>query len=120
MADGTPCPESGLTECEGHNDYRGWWSTRFEARFTLYDPAQLALVATKKLASWKPQPYASLACNDVMLLNPRGAEKDMLGSGPQRRYLIGSVTYDRSNDLLYVLEMFADGVKPVVHVWCVR
>jgi hypothetical protein len=45
---------------------------------------------------------------------------EMLGTGDQRRYRIGDVTYDRNNGLLYVLELFADGAKPVVHVWRVR
>ncbi|MCX6071754.1 MAG: hypothetical protein NTU91_13010, partial [Chloroflexi bacterium] len=45
MADGTPCPESDLVECAGHTDYRGWWTTRWDAQFILYDPADLADVA---------------------------------------------------------------------------
>lgn len=44
----------------------------------------------------------------------------MLGTGGQRRYRIGDIAYDRANDLLYVLELFADSAKPVVHVWRVR
>jgi hypothetical protein len=27
------------------------------------------------------------------------------------------VAYDRTNELLYVLELFADDAAPVVHVW---
>jgi hypothetical protein len=30
------------------------------------------------------------------------------------------VAYDRDNGRLYVLELFADDVKPVVHVWQVQ
>ena len=41
----------------------------------------------------------------------------MLGTGVQRRFRLGDVTFDRANGLLYVLELFADGAKPVVHVW---
>jgi hypothetical protein len=44
----------------------------------------------------------------------------MLDTGVQRRYRIGDVTYDRDHDLLYVLELFADEARPVVHVWRVR
>jgi hypothetical protein len=44
----------------------------------------------------------------------------MLGTGVQRRNRIGAVAYDRNNDLLYVLELFADEAKPVVHVWRVE
>ncbi len=119
-ADGTPCPDSDLVECAGHNDYRGWWSARFDAELILYDPAVIARVAAGKLASWKPQPYATLDIDDALLLNPGKVEQEMLGTGVQRRYRIGSVTYDRDHDLLYVLELFADGTKPVIHVWRVR
>jgi len=38
----------------------------------------------------------------------------------QRRNRIGDVAYDRANGLLYILELFADGAKPVVHVWRVN
>lgn len=120
LADGTPCPDSDLEECAGHNDYRGWWSARFDAQFILYDPAVIARVAAGKLASWKPQPYASLDIDDMLLLNPGKVEQEMLGTGVQRRYRIGAVAYDRDHDLLYVLELFADGTKPLVHVWRVR
>jgi hypothetical protein len=44
----------------------------------------------------------------------------MLGAGVQRRYRIGSVAYDRGNGRFYVLELYADGVKPVVHGWRVQ
>lgn len=120
MVDGTPCPKADLTECKGHNDYRGWWTTRFEARFILYDPAGLARVAAGEIKSWKPQPYASLSIDRHLFLNPEGVEPDMLGTGVQRRYRIGDIAYDRANNLLYVLELFADSTKPVVHVWRVR
>lgn len=117
MADGTPCPESDLVECGGHNDYRGWWTTRFDAQFILYDPADLADVAAGATESWAPQPYASIDIDDVLFANPSGVEPDMLGTGDQRRYRIGEAAFDRENGLLYVLELFADGAQPVVHVW---
>jgi hypothetical protein len=113
-ADGTQCDEVG---CTGHNDYRGWWSSSFEARFILYDPADLARVASNELQPWEPQPYATVGIDDSLLLNPMHVEEDMLGTGVQRRTRIGDVAYDRTNNLLYVLELFADGAKPVVHVW---
>jgi len=120
LADGTPCPPEDLTECAGHNDYRGWWSARFDARLVLYDPADLAQVAAGESASWEPQPYAFVDIDDYLFFNPAGVEQDMLGTGVQRRFRIGTVAYDRSHDLLYVLELFADEAKPVVHVWGVR
>ena len=120
LADGTLCPEEDLVECEGHNDVRGWWSSRFDGRFILYHPTDLARVAHGGMQSWEPQPYALLDIDRRLFLNPAGVEPDMLGTGPQRRYRIGAVAYDRGDDLLYVLELFADGTKPVVHVWRVR
>lgn len=120
LANGQPCPDEDLQECEGHADYRGWWSARFNARFILYDPAALAKVAANKQASWKPQPYAFLDIDEHLYLNPAEVERDMLGTGAQRRYRIGDVAYDRENDLLYVLELFADKARPVVHVWRVQ
>ena len=113
-ADGTQCPEVG---CTGHNDYRGWWSSSFEAQFILYDPADLARVASNEIQPWQPQPYATIGIDDSLLLNPMHVEEDMLGTGVQRKTRIGDVAYDRANNLLYVLELFADGAKPVVHVW---
>ena len=117
LADGSPCPAEDFVECSGHNDYRGWWSTHFAAQFLLYDPADLARVVAGELAPWEPQPYASIDIDDTLLLNPSGIEPDMLGVGIQRRYRIGEVAYDREHSMLYVLELFADQAKPVVHVW---
>lgn len=120
MAGGGACPAADLVECEGHNDYRGWWTNAWEARILLYDPADLARVAAGEWEAWRPQPYAMLALDEHLFLNPAGIEPDMLGRGPQQRYRIGSVAYDRAGDRLFVLEMFADGDKPVVHVWGLR
>ena len=120
LADGTPCPSQDLTECAGHNDYRGWWSARFDAQFILYDPADLARVAAGETGSWVPQPYASLDIDEYLFLNPAGVDQDDLGTGVQRRYRISAVAYDRINDLLYVVEPFADEARPVVHVWRVQ
>ncbi len=120
QADGTPCPAQDFVECVGHNNYRGWWSTHFDAQFILYNPADLARVAAGEIASWTPQPYAVIDIDEHLLLNPAGIEPEMLGVGDQRRSRIGEVTYDRAHDLLYVLELFADGAKPVVHVWRIQ
>jgi len=120
MADGTPCPATDLTGCTGHSDFRGWWSTRFDAQLIFYDPADLAKVAQGQISPGTPQPYAVLDIDDHLYMNPDAVEEEMLGRGDQRRYRIGSVAFDRGNGLLYVLELFADGVKPVVHVWKLR
>jgi hypothetical protein len=41
----------------------------------------------------------------------------MLGQGPQRHGRIGAAAFDRTTGRLYVLELFADAAKPVVHVF---
>ncbi len=120
MADGSPCPAEDLTECRGHNDNRGWWSSRFDAQFILYNPADLARVATGQLEPWEPQPYARLDIDEYLFLDSPAAEQEMLGHGDQRLARIGAVAYDRENDLLYVLELFADEERPVVHVWSIQ
>jgi hypothetical protein len=120
LANGSPCPPKDLTGCEGHSDYRGWWSSRFEAQFIFYNPDDLARVVSGEMKPWEPQPYAVSCIDDRLLLNPDRVEEDMLGIGVQRRYRIGAVAYDRANDLLYVLELFADQAKPVIHVWRIK
>jgi hypothetical protein len=117
LADGTPCPPEDLIECQGHNDYRGWWSSSFEAQLILYDPTDLARVAAGEIDSWAPQPYAVIDLEEYLFHNPDGVEPDMLGTGVQRRMRIGDLAFDPAHSLLYVLELFADGAKPVVHVW---
>jgi hypothetical protein len=120
LADGSACPPEDLTGCEGHSDSRGWWSSRFDAQFILYDPADLVQVASGAMDTWEPQPYASVDIDEHLLLNPAGVEEDLLDIGVQRRYRIGAVAYHRSSNLIYVLELFADEAKPIVHVWRVN
>jgi len=117
QADGTPCPPQDMSYCARHTSNRGWWSARFDAQFLLYDPADLARVAAGQMEPWRPQPYAALDVDAQLFLNPEGIEPDMLGTGVQRRFRLGDVSFDRANGLLYVLELFADGAKPVVHAW---
>ena len=117
LADGTPCPPEDLKGCNRHNDYRGWWSTHFDAQIIFYNPDDLAQVAAGTLEAWNPQPYATLDLDDYLYLNPPAWELDNLGRGDQRRMRIGDVAYDRERGRLYVLELFADEAKPVVHVW---
>lgn len=117
LADGTSCPAEDLTGCEGHNDYRGWWSSSFDAQFILYNPDDLAEVVAGNMSTWEPQPYVAIDIDEHLFLNPPVSEEEALGQGVQRRYRIGAVAYDQANNLLYVLELFADEAKPVVHVW---
>jgi len=118
-ADGTDCPPGDLGPCS-HSSERGWWSTRFEAQIILYDPRDIARVAAGTLHPWEPQPYTVLSIDDLLYHNPAGIELDTLGAGVQRRYKIGEAAYDRNQSILYVLELYADGAKPVVHVWSVQ
>ena len=120
LANGAPCPPSDLVECAGHTSNRGWWSTRMDAQLIFYDTADLARVAAGQMQTWEPQPYASLDIDEQLYLNPAGIEIEMLGAGTQRRYRIGEVAFDRAHGLIYILELFADDTKPVVHVWRVR
>ena len=117
FADGTPCPDESDWICSNPVSGRGWWSSAFSSQFILYDPADLAKVAAGELEPWEPQPYVSYSIDDVLYLNPSGVDTETLGVGVQRRFRIGDVCYDRVNNLLYVLELFADAAKPVVHVW---
>lgn len=121
-ADGGICPASDLKGCCDEEagtcaSNRGWWSSRFDAQIILYNPDDLAKVAAGTLESWQPQPYAVLDIDEHLFLSPPEWDVITVGSGDQRRFRIGDVAFDRENGLLYVLELYADGAKPVVHVW---
>ena len=103
-----------ITYCHIQDRPEGVWVDVVPAS---YDPAELAQVAAGTMEPWQPQPYARLDVGEYLLYNPAGVDLEMLGEGIQRRYLFGGVAYDRANDLLYVLELFADEAAPVVHVW---
>jgi hypothetical protein len=125
MADDSVCPQEDFSgccdaaagECVSN---RGWWTTRFDAEFILYDPADLAKVAAGQLESWQPQPYAVIDIDEHLYLNPPEWDLVEVGWGDQRRSRIGDVAFDRQTGLLYVLELYGDGVKPLVHVWKIR
>jgi hypothetical protein len=78
------------------------------------------MVATGQLEAWQPQPYAVVDIDERLYLNPPEWDLVDVGWGVQRRNRIGDVAFDRQNGLLYVLELYADGAKPVVHVWRIR
>ena len=120
LADGTPCAASEMVECAGHTSSRGWWSSRFASRLLLYDPDDLARVASGEAEPWEPQPYAHLDVDPLLYLNPSGVDLADIGPGVQQRFRLGDVTFDRASGLLYLLELFADGARPVVHVFRVR
>jgi hypothetical protein len=72
------------------------------------------------LESWQPQPYATIDIDEHLYLKPPEWDLVELGWGDQRRSRISDGSYDRANGLLYVLELYADGAKPVVHVWKIK
>jgi len=110
----TPCCDEEAGTCASS---RGWWSNRFDAQLILYDPADLAAVAAGELESWQPQPYAVLDIDEHFFFSPHEWDELTLGSGDQRRMRVGDAAFDREHGLLYVLELYADGAKPVIHVW---
>jgi hypothetical protein len=117
LANGSPCPAEDLEGCSGHSDFRGWWSARFEAQIIFYDPAALAGVASGASPAEQPQPYSTMSLDGHLLLSAPEREVPMVGSGAQRRFRIGDLAFDRARGLLYVLELYADEAKPVVHVY---
>jgi hypothetical protein len=96
-----PFPES----CPDYN--RGWWSTGFEGRILFYNPDDLAAVARGEMEIWEPQPYTVMNPDAVLF---------HVNSGQLKNHL-GATAFDRERGLLYIFEPFADGEKPIVHVW---
>lgn len=124
-ADGSFCAASDLDGCCDEDagtcaSNRGWWSNRFDAQIILYDPDDLIGVAQGKLESWQPQPYAVLDIDEYLYLSAPEWDEVDLGWGDQRRNRIGEVAYDRQSGILYVLELYADEAKPIVHVWSIQ
>ncbi len=119
-SDGTPCASEVSGHCSGYiEESKGWWSSRFDAQMIFYDPADFAAVVDGSMAPYEPQPYAVLDIDEHLFLNAT-VETAFIGSGDQRNYRVGEMAYDRERGLLYVLEWFGDGEKPVIHVWRVQ
>jgi hypothetical protein len=119
-ADGTPASEEISKGCDNHTSDRGWWSSKFNAQIIFYDPANFVAVADGKMQPYEPQPYAAMNIDEYLFLTDPTVEFISTGTGEQRRYRMGETCYDRDNGFLYVFELFADGAKPVVHVWGVQ
>lgn len=88
-------------------DERGWWSDDFRACMVLYSAADAIKVFEGEMEPYKIQPYAFIDLSDYMLI-----ERDET----VMQYL-GAAAYDAKDNRLFVLEMFADGDKPIVHVF---
>ena len=71
-----------------------------------YNPDDLAAVARGEKQPFEPQPYATLDCGQYAF-----RAFDLCNAG------FSSAAYDRAHELLYVAEPFADGDKPVIHVF---
>jgi Viral BACON domain len=91
-------------DCAGE---RGWWSTGFVGQLIFYDPDDLAQVAAGNMQPWEPQPYATLNIDNYLYHI----------TSSQQWYHLGGSAFDSENGYLYVFEPFADGDKPIVHVW---
>ena len=91
-------------ECPGE---RGWWSTGFEGQFIFYNPSDLADVASGAKQPYEPQPYATLNIDQYLFHI----------TSTQQWYHLGAASFDREGGLFYVFEPFADGDKPIIHVW---
>jgi hypothetical protein len=89
---------------------RGWWSTSFVGQLLFYSPADLAHVAQGKMQPDEPQPYAIMEVDSYLYHL----------TSPQEWYHVGALAFDRERGLLYLVEPFADGDKPIIHVWRVE
>jgi hypothetical protein len=100
-ADGTDAPPW-PDDCN-----RGWWSTAFVGQIIFYDPTDLAAVAQKKMASWEPQPYATMNIDNVLFKS----------RSSQEWHHTGALAFDRERGFLYMFEPLVDADKPIIHVW---
>lgn len=102
-------------------DDRGWWSTGFEARFLFYNPDDLRVVAEGEMEPCEPQSYESADMGEYLfngdLKTYSTGEGDV---SVQRKYRFGGCSFDRINSIIYVIELFADGDKPVIHAWKIK
>jgi hypothetical protein len=65
-------------------------------------------------------PDTSMDIDDHLHLDPPLEEWVISGADVQHRYRQGAVAYDCEDEFLYVLELFADEAKPVIHVWTIE
>jgi hypothetical protein len=89
-----------------HND-RGWWADSFEGVLLFYNPADLAKVALGTMAPHEPQPYGEMKIDQYLWHI----------SGPVQKMHVGDVAFDRERRYLYLVEPFADGDQPIIHVF---
>ena len=88
-------------------DQRGWWNDDIRPALMLYDPNDLAKSALGEMEPYEMQPYAILDISEHTCV----PLKDTM-----MQYL-GDLAYDDGRQRIYVQELFADGTKPVIHVF---
>jgi len=88
-------------------DERGWWSDDFRACMALYDAADAIKVFNGEIAPYEIQPYAFIDLSEYMLIDRDETAMQYLGAA----------AYDIEGNRLFILELFADNDKPVVHVF---
>lgn len=86
---------------------RGWWNDDFRPVLMLYNPEDLAKTAKGQMQPNHIQPYAFVDLREYMLKEQ--TELDQI--------LLGDIAHDPARGMLYLLELMADGDKPIVHVF---
>lgn len=106
LPDGTVWPDEPPYPSDPAGD-RGWWSDGFEGQMLFYDPADLAAVARGEMQPNEPQPYATMALDEVLLHI----------SGGQQKHHVRACAFDAERGVLYVIEPLADGDRSILHAW---
>jgi len=88
-------------------DERGWWNDDFRACITFYDVNDALKVLKGQMQPNEIQPYAFLDISEYMTVDRNDTDMQYLGG----------TAYDHENNLLYILELFADEGRPIVHVF---
>lgn len=108
-----PCPQPP----DWPYDNRGYWAEDFRAQMLFYDPKDLAAVASGKMKTWQPRPYAVMDLSPY-LFDPDYNKDDLIR---YKRDFVNSACFDRKNGLLYIMEPVVDeDGRGVVHVFKVK
>ncbi|MCK5147238.1 T9SS type A sorting domain-containing protein [bacterium] len=94
------------------HDERGFWADSIHAQIIFYDPEDLGKAAKGEIESYTPQPYAALDITEYLY-------EPGYDYWRQKRQSLGACSFDRQNQLLYILERMvqADEEKSIVHVF---
>ncbi|MBN2879096.1 MAG: hypothetical protein JXN65_05630 [Clostridia bacterium] len=88
-------------------DQRGWWNNDFRACIAFYDVNDAQKAIRGQIEPYEMQPYAFLDISEYMLAEKTDTDMQHLGAS----------AYDYENNRLYVIELFADEGRPIVHVF---